>query len=121
MGQTQATKEAVWLRSLLNEIERRISIKDSQNATTPSAQSIHSMQVVIINFDNEDTVALAKNLLANARSKHIDIHWHYQREKIKDESVQLRYILTDQQIADGLTKPLPKNKLLASRNALGWE
>lgn len=113
MGQTQATKEAIWLKSLLNEIERPIS--------TPVAPSIHSMQAVIINCDNQGAAALAKNPLAHARSKHIDIQWHYQREKIEDGSVQLRYIPTDQQIADGLTKPLPKNKFLAFRNALGLE
>lgn len=113
MGQTQATKEAVWLKSLLNEIERPIS--------TPVAPSIHSMQAVIINCDNQGAAALAKNPLAHARSKHIDIQWHYQREKIEDGSVQLRYIPTDQQIADGLTKPLPKNKFLSFRNALGLE
>ncbi len=79
------------------------------------------MQAVIINCDNQGAATLAKNPLAHARSKHIDIKWHYQREKIEDRSVQLRYIPTDQQIADGLTKPLPKNKFLAFRNALGLE
>ncbi len=90
MGQTQTTKEAVWLRSLFNKIERPISIKDPQNATTLSTPSIHSMQADIINCDNQGAAALAKNLLAHARSKHIDIQWHYQQEKIEDRSVQLR-------------------------------
>ena len=52
MGQTEAIKKAVWLKSLLSEIERPISIEDPQNATTPSALSIHSVQAVIINYDN---------------------------------------------------------------------
>lgn len=105
MVQIQATKEAVWLQSFINEIERPIS--------TLVATYIHSMQAVIINCDNQGTAALAKNPLAHARSKHIDIQWHYQREKIEDGSVQLRYIPPYQKIADGLTKPLPQNKFLA--------
>ncbi len=71
-GQTQATKEAVWLKSVLNEIERPISIQDPRNITPP-APSIHSMHEVIINCDNQGTVALAKNPQAYARSKQIDI------------------------------------------------
>lgn len=120
MGQTQATKEAVWLKSLLNEMERPIPIQYPNNIT-PSAPSFHSMQAVIINCDSQGAAALAKNSQAHARSKHIDINWHYQREKIEDGSVVLRYIPTDQQIPDGLTKPLPKDKFLAFRNALGLE
>lgn len=120
MGQTQATKEAVWLKSLLNEIEKPIPIQFPDNIT-PSAPSVHSMHAVIINCDNQGAAALARNPQAHARSKHIDIKWHYQWEKIEDGSVVLRYIPTDQQIADGLTKPLPKNKFLAFRNALRLE
>lgn len=76
MGQTQATKEVVWLKSLLNEIERPIPIQYPNNIT-PSAPSFHSMHAVIINCDNQGAAALAKNPQAHARSKHIDIHWHY--------------------------------------------
>ena len=82
MRLTSAIKEAVWLRSLLNEIERPISIEDPQNATTLFTPSIHSMQAVIINCDKQGAAALATNPLAHARSEHIDIQWHHQREKI---------------------------------------
>ena len=76
IAQTQGTKEAVWLKSLFNKIERPIS--------TSFVLSIHSMKAVIINCNNQGAATLAKNLLAHARSKHIDIQWHYQREKIED-------------------------------------
>lgn len=76
MGQNLATKEAVWLKSLLNKIEKPIPIQYPNNITS-SALSLHSMHAVIINCDNQGAAALARNPQAHARNKHIDIQWHY--------------------------------------------
>ena len=57
IGQTQATKEAVWLRSLLNQLN-------------PGDQATRS---VVIYCDNQGAMALAKNPQFHARTKHIDI------------------------------------------------
>ena len=122
MGQTQATKEAVWLRSLLNELDTPTFSSSPNPSGSPSTTPGNTpLYAVIIHCDNQGAVALAKDPQAHARSKHIDIQWHYQREKVDDGSVILKYIPTDQQIADGLTKPLSKDKFLAFRNALGLE
>ena len=80
-----------------------------------------SFSAVIIYCDNQGAIALAKNPESHARSKHIDIQWHYQREKIEDGSIEFKFIQTEQQIADGLTKALTKEKFLIFRRALGLE
>lgn len=117
MGQTQATKQAIWLKLLLYKLNTPNSNDlSSQNANTTTSPELYS---VIIYCDNQGAIALAKNPQAHARSKHIDIQWHYQREKMEDRSVELPYIPTNQQIADGLTKPLSKDKFLAFRNTVG--
>ena len=66
---------------------------------------------------------MAKNPQAHALSKDIDIQWHcqYQREKIEYKSVEFRYVPTEEQVADGLTKALPKDKYVVFRKALGLE
>ena len=79
------------------------------------------LNAVIIHCNNQGAVAFAKNPQFYARSKHIDIQWHYQWEKMEDGSVELQYIPTKDQIADGLTKPLSKDKFIASWKALGLE
>ena len=89
MGQTQATKEAIWLKSLLAQLD--------------SSSADKRVLAVISHCDNQGAIALAKNPESNARSKHIDIHWRYQRERIEDGSVEFRYIPTEEQIIDGLT------------------
>ena len=65
MGQTQAAKEAVWLRKLLNQI----------NPTEDA-------QATIIFGDNQGAIALTKNDQFHARTKHVDIQHHYIRETV---------------------------------------
>ena len=127
MGQTQAIKEAVWLKSLLDQLNPEDSIDslprdDSQTTPLPLTDtSAYALKATIIYCDNQGAVAFTKNPESHARSKHIDIQWHYQREKVADGSVTLNYVPTSEQIADGLTKPLTKEKFLIFRKALGLE
>ena len=60
MGETQATKEAIWLRSLLKEL-----LGKEEPAAT------------IIYGDNQGAIALAKNPQFHARTKHITIQHHF--------------------------------------------
>lgn len=106
IGQTQATKEAVWLRNLLAQLA------DMEERDIPTT---------IIYGDNQGAIALAKNPKFHGRSKHIDIQHHYVREKVEDGTVGLKYIETSKQIADGLTKPLSKVPFLQFRRALGLQ
>jgi hypothetical protein len=92
MGQTQATKEAIWLRRLLNEL---------LDAEEPVA--------TVIFGDNQGDIALSKNPQHHARTKHIDIQQHFVREKVAEGLVEIRHVSTADQIADGLRKPLPKH------------
>ncbi len=125
--QTQAIKEAVWLKSLLDQLNPKDSTSSSteDNAqTVPSPlehTSAYALNATIICCNNQGAIALAINLELHARSKHINIHWHYQRERIADGSITLKYVRTSEQIADGLTKPLIKKKFMIFRRALGLE
>jgi Reverse transcriptase (RNA-dependent DNA polymerase)/gag-polypeptide of LTR copia-type len=104
LGQTQATKEAIFLRSLLQELRPE---------EQPSA--------TIIYCDNQGAIALAKNPQFHARTKHIDIQHHFVREKVASGEVDLQYVPTEEQLADGLTKPLSKEKFFKFRALLGLE
>ena len=43
-------------------------------------------------------------------SKHIEIRYHFIRDWVQRRAVQLAYVSTDDQVADILTKSLPKGK-----------
>jgi len=44
------------------------------------------------------------------RSKHIEIIYHFIKDKVQKGVVKLQYISTNEQVADILTKALPKGK-----------
>jgi hypothetical protein len=106
IGQTNATKEAIWLRRLLNEVQPETATK---------------ARATIIYCDNQGAIALAKDPQFHARTKHIDMQHHFVREKVSDGTIQLEYVDTENQVADGLTKALDKIKFERFRKAIGLE
>jgi hypothetical protein len=92
IGQANAAKEAVWLRLLLKEV------------------GMEQELATVIYADNKSAIALAENPTYHARSKHIDIQYHFVREKVANSTIRLQYIPTGQMAADGLTKPLERVK-----------
>jgi hypothetical protein len=69
--------------------------------------------------DSNSAIELAKNPLYHHRTKHIDIQYHFVREMVKDKVIDLTFIPTDQQLADGLTKPLDLTKTQVLVKGLG--
>ena len=64
-------------------------------------------QTVDTRGDNQGAIALAKNPHLTERSKHIDISYHYVRDLQEKNRVDLKYVPTNEMVADGLSKPLP--------------
>ena len=64
----------------------------------------HSKPVLLI--DNQSTKNLIESLDTNRRSKHISIRYHLIRDEYKQSLFDLKYIESEQQRADLLTKPL---------------
>jgi hypothetical protein len=57
-------------------------------------------------IDNQSAIALCRSLVFHDQSKHIDIHYHFIRERIKEGSIVVTYTATMEQLADLLTKAL---------------
>jgi hypothetical protein len=92
MAATEATKEAIWLRSFFNELGLKI----------PSPITILS--------DSQGSIALAKNPAVHSRSKHIDIRHHFIREQVAIGQIKMYYVPTKDMTADILTKPLSRDR-----------
>ena len=93
MALAQATKEAMWIRQLLKEI-------GLQTVAGPT----------VICSDNQGCIALARNPIHHARTKHIDARYHFVREKIENGDIDLEFCPTDNMVADVLTKGVLKDK-----------
>jgi hypothetical protein len=98
---THAAKEAVWLRRLIGEIFSPL--------TEPTT----------LYGDNQSAIALAHGGHYHARTKHIDIRYHFIRYIIDAGAIKLIYCPTDEQTADTLTKALPSTKAKHFANAMG--
>ena len=59
--------------------------------------------------DNQGAIHLVKNPILSNRSKHIDISYHYVRDLAEKKRTAVDYVPTNEMIADGLTKPLPRS------------
>ena len=99
-GLAAAVQEATFLRSLICEM------------------GYEQMQATVTGEDNQSCIKLATNLFMRKRSKHIDTKYHFIREKVDDNSVQLVYTPIDQLAADLLTKSLPQVKVEHNRKQL---
>ena len=100
-GAAMAACEVAWLRKLLADM----------------GQSIHA--AVVIHCDNISSIMLANNPVYHARTKHIEVHYHFVREKVLAREIDLVYVSTEEQVADIFTKALGTEKLHRFRSLLG--
>jgi hypothetical protein len=88
MALSSATQEALWLRALLQGLGL-------------------SQPPTLIYEDNQGAIELTKNSKNHSRTKHIDIRYHFVKERVQLNEIKIEYCHTSQMIADLFTKALP--------------
>ena len=96
----QDTIEILWLQSLFHELEIKI------------------VGCPILWCDSIGVGSLAFNLVFHFRTKHIKIDVHFICEKVLAKELDVRYISTEEQIPDVLTKPLSEARFDQLQNKL---
>ena len=76
---------------------------------------------VIIRVDNKSAIALTKNPVFHGRSKHIHRRFHFIRECVEKEQVEVDHVPESEQRADILTKSLGRIKFKEMRILIGVE
>ncbi|KAE8732274.1 hypothetical protein F3Y22_tig00002237pilonHSYRG01326 [Hibiscus syriacus] len=87
-----AAQESTWLIQLMNNLHQPVDY------------------AIPLYCDNQSTIRLAENHVFHARTKHVEAHYHFVREKVLQEEIEMRQIKTDEQIADLFTKSLSVGK-----------
>ncbi|RVW94557.1 Retrovirus-related Pol polyprotein from transposon RE1 [Vitis vinifera] len=93
--------QGIWLRKLLADL--------GQEQSSPTE----------LYCDNKSTIVITQNPVQHGRTKHINVKFHSIREAEKNSLVKLHYCSTDVQLADIMTKTLPKSRLEFLRLKLG--
>jgi hypothetical protein len=62
--------------------------------------------------DNIGATFLAENPMFHARTKHVEIDYHFIRERVASHQLLVRYLCSRDQIADVMTKPLASPRFL---------
>jgi histone deacetylase 1/2 len=88
-----AIAELIWVEALLVELGVKLKQKPS------------------LWCDNLGATYLYVNLLFHARTKHIEIDFHFVRERVAKNQLVIRFVSSKDQVADGFTKALPVKKL----------
>jgi histone deacetylase 1/2 len=101
MGAAMATCEVTWFRKLLGDL------------------GLHVDRQVVIYCDNLSNIQLARNPMFHARTKHIEVHYHFIRDKILAGEIDFIYVSTEDQVADIFTKVLGAEKHRQFRNMFG--
>jgi hypothetical protein len=85
---TSCVKELKWVQGTLGELGNAVELP------------------TVLWTDSQGAIAIANSEGYRARTKHIDVRYHYVREEVKSGTVCLLYMPTEDMLADGLTKPL---------------
>ncbi|KAL6343110.1 hypothetical protein AAG906_018948 [Vitis piasezkii] len=98
---TMAAQESTWLIRLMNDLHQLVDY------------------AVPLYCDNQSAVRLAENPVFHARTKHVEVHYHFIREKVLEEEVELKQIKSEDQVADLFTKGLSGSKFESFCHQLG--
>jgi len=70
-------------------------------------------------MDNSSVITLAKNPIFHDKSKHIDIRFHYLWDCITNKEIEVKYVKTQDHVANIFTKPLKHDVFAKLRDMLG--
>ena len=78
-----------------------------------------ALDPMVIYCDNNGTIANAKEPRSHKNSKHIKLRFNSIRDYVKDGDIKICKVHTDLNVADPLTKALPRAKHDQHQKAMG--
>jgi len=96
-----ATKQIVWLRRLLSDF---------------NCKQYHPTR---LKCDNQRAITITKNPGSMKGTKHLKVQYYYTCDQQKAGEIAVEYVDSSRQLADPLTKPLPRNKFVGLRTLYG--
>jgi len=100
MAIVEAVKEVKWVGMLVSEMGYQVR------------------KPILIHTDNQSAMNITKHDTEHGRTKHVDIKHSFVRDEIKKGEVEIKWISSQQQMADTFTKTLTPSVFLTHREKL---
>jgi hypothetical protein len=101
----KATQEIIWIQNMINDLR----IKSLETTSTP------------LLIDNNAALKLTRNPELHDRTKHIELKYHFLREMTLSGRINTQRVSSKDNLADLLTKPLPRDTFEILINGLGMD
>ena len=89
---TEAGKELIWIKTFFKELGMQ-------------------QDEYVVYCDSQSAIDLSKNATYHSRTKHIEVRYHWIRDATEEKRLRLKKIHTDKNVADMMTKVIPKQKM----------
>lgn len=97
---SNTAQEVCWLRNMLQEL------------------CIIGNDPINLFVDNQSAIRLVDNPVHHKKTKHIDIKFHHIRECVENKYIVVKYVCSEDQLADIFTKALARDKFRSIRASL---
>ena len=103
MAASEAAQEAVWIKEFITDL-----------GVIPNASG-----PMTLFCDHTGAIPLAKEPRFHRKTRHIKRHFNSIHENVQNGDIDICKVHTDQNVADPLTKPLPRAKHDQHQNSMG--
>lgn len=100
---TDTCKEMIWLKRLAAGL----------NVDIPMQTTIYT--------DSQSSISMINNQKFSNRTKHIDTKFHFVQEQVNNGTMRLKYVSTEDNVADMMTKPLGSIRMKKLREMAGLQ
>jgi hypothetical protein len=76
---------------------------------------------ILINEDNQAAILMARNPVYHTKQKHIDVQHHFVRQELENGVIDIQYCKSAENVADILTKALPRPAFEKLRQLMGLQ
>jgi hypothetical protein len=118
-----------WSASIQSSVTQSTTESEYVAATSCCSQIlwiVHTMRDYGVSYkcvplmcDNFSAICLAQTPVFHGRAKHIKVRHHFLRDHVKKRDIVIKYIDTERQLVDILTKLLDASRFAALRGELG--
>jgi hypothetical protein len=88
ISSTHLIREALWLQMLLQELK------------------LEDLHTPVLYCDNQTALGMLNDELVSLRTKHLEVRFHFIKEKLQESSIKLSYVPSSEMVANMFTKPL---------------